>query len=109
MLFKPEHIPMILNGTKTATRRDWKKPMVKVGNDYPVKTQMLSKETHCRIKVLKIYKQKLRYMNDKDAFKEGYYFKDFVEIWKKINGKWDGDLEVYVIEFKLLRGTKHST
>ena len=101
MLFKQEHKEMILNGTKTATRRIWKKPRVKVGGIYKCKTKMLSKDYFAKIEVVKLYQQKLIEMNDNDAFKEGYYFKDFVEIWKKINGKWNGDQEVYVIEFKL--------
>ena len=72
MLFRTEHIPMILNETKTATRRIWKKPMVKVGNIYKCRTKMLSKEYFAEIRVLKLYKQRLGKMYQSDARKEGY-------------------------------------
>ena len=107
MLFKESHIPMILNGTKTATRRNWAKPYVIVGHSYPVKTKMLSKETHCRIKVLKVFKQKLKEMTQADCIKEGYFGrKEFQIIWEKINGFWNPEMEVYVIEFEKVEGEK---
>ena len=82
MIFKPEHKEMILNETKTATRRVWKKPMVKVGGIYKCKLKMLSKEYFAKIKVTKLYKQKLRDMKEKDAKKEGYHsLKKFFSIW----------------------------
>lgn len=103
MLFKPEHKDMILNGTKTATRRNWKKPMVKVGGIYKCKLQMLSKDYFAKIKVIKLYKQYLWEIKRKDALKEGYNsLSDFREIWIKINGGWNSNMKVYVIEFALL-------
>jgi len=107
MLFKPEHKDMILNGTKTATRRNWKKPMVKVGGIYKCKLQMLSKEYFAKIKVIDLYKQELGCMTEEDANKEGYKsLFDFWEIWNKINGNWIEKQEVYVIEFKLIKEVK---
>lgn len=105
MLFKPEHIKMILAGTKTATRRDWKKPMVKVGGVYKVKTKMLSNEYHCKIKVLKLYKQQLGNMTLEDVIKEGYQtWIDFREIWVKINYFFAPKKVVDVVEFELYKG-----
>jgi hypothetical protein len=103
MLFKPEHIKMILEGTKTATRRNWKKRMVmvRVGGIYKVKTKMLSKEYACTIRVLKLYKQRLGDMEHEDAVKEGYKnTHDFCRMWIKINGHWDSTNIVEVIEFE---------
>ena len=101
MLFKLEHKEMILKGTKTATRRDWKKPMVKVGGIYKCKLKMLSKEYFALIKVTKFYKQRLGDMTNKDAKKEGYNsLREFYNIWIQINGDFNPQ-EVYVIEFKL--------
>jgi len=104
MLFKPEHKEMILNGTKTATRRIWKKPMVKTGGIYKCKTKMFSKEFFAKIKVTKIFKQQLVDMTFEDLKKEGYKTtEEFIGIWEKINGRgsFEGDIEVDVIEFKL--------
>lgn len=104
MLFKPEHKQMILNGTKTATRRVWKKPMVKVGGIYKAKLKMLSKDYFAKIKVTQFYTQRLRKMNESDCRKEGYNsLGEFVDIWIKINGKWNPDLFVDVIEFEVVK------
>lgn len=108
MLFKPEHKDMILKGTKTATRRAWKKPMVKVGNIYKAKLKMISKKYFTRIKVTKLFKQKLRDMNIRDFHKEGYKtFWGFKKVWIKINKSWNPYLEVYVIEFEVVGRRKN--
>lgn len=104
MLFKPEHKEMILLGNKTSTRRDWKRPMVKVGNVYKAKLKMLSKDYFAEIKVLKIYRQKLGDMTQDDCQKEGYfYIVDFKRVWIAINGFWNPEKEIYVIEFEVLK------
>jgi len=104
MIFRPEHIKMILEGKKTATRRIWKKPMVKVGGIYKVKAVMLSKVYHCRIKVNFLYHQRLGAMTLEDAKKEGYdSLEAFQDIWIAINGEYDLHLIVDVVEFELVR------
>jgi len=104
MLFKPEHKEMILEGNKTATRRVWKRPMVKVGGIYKAKLKMLSKDYFAKIKVTKLFKQGLYFMTNDDAKKEGYRnIDDFAKIWIKINGEWNPNLIVYVIEFEVLK------
>jgi hypothetical protein len=103
MLFKKEHQEMILNGTKTATRRVWKKPMVKVGGVYKAKLQMLSKDYFAKIKVTRLYKQGLYFITEEDARKEGYHnIEEFSKIWIKINGEWNPNLIVYAIEFEVV-------
>lgn len=103
MLFKPEHKWMILNKVKTQTRRAWKKPMVKVGGIYKCKLKLFDKDYFAKIKVTKLYKQKLGDMSREDCKKEGYNAMSFVKIWKDINGSWNPDLEVYVVEFKVIK------
>ena len=103
MLFRPKHKHMILIGKKTATRRVWKRPMVKIGGIYKCKTKMLSKDYFAKIKVIKLFKQKLVDMYGDDFSKEGYMsYNEFKEVWEEINGKWNDKQEVYVIEFALL-------
>ncbi len=107
MLFKPEHKEMILNGTKTATRRDWKKPMVKVGGIYKAKLKMLSEDYFAKIKVTKLYQECLYNMTQEDARKEGYLDLDsFKMVWKKINKGFDKFEKVYVIEFEKVEEKK---
>lgn len=107
MLFKQKHKELILNGTKTATRRIWKKPMVKVGGIYKCKTKMLSKEYFAKIEVIKLYLQKLGKVMTEDAKKEGYKsIVDFYRVFEEINGMINMNQIVYVIEFKLWRKNK---
>ncbi len=104
MIFKPEHKKMILDGNKTATRRIWKKPMVKVGGVYKAKLKMLSTDYFAKIKVKKLYKQRLCDMTDKDANKEGYdTVTAFKHIWIEINSSWDDNCVVDVIEFEIIK------
>jgi len=101
MLFKKEHEEMILNGTKTATRRIWKKPRVKINGIYKAKLKMLSTDYFAKIRVLRLYKQQLGDMTVGDPQKEGYpTLQAFRNIWIKINGSWDDALVVDVIEFE---------
>lgn len=106
MLFKPEHKKMILNGTKTATRRAWKKPMVKEGGIYKAKLKMLSKDYFAKILVTKLYQQEIIDMSFEDVKKEGYNTaEEFDEIFKKINkikGDLDTDIRVWVVEFEVI-------
>lgn len=103
MLFKPEHVEMIRSGRKIQTRRVWKRPMVKVGGIYKVKTKMLSKEYHCLIEVTGLRQETLCQIEHKDAMKEGYgSIPEYMDVWERINGSgsWQPDLEVYVIDFR---------
>ena len=107
MLFKPEHKDMILRRSKTATRRIWKSPRVKIGGVYKAKLQMLSKDYFAKIKVEALYKQALGKMKHVDALQEGYEsLAEFKKIWIEINGSWNANLIVDVIEFELLEGER---
>lgn len=104
MLFKPEHVPMILNDTKTETRRIWKSCHVKVGNVYQAKTQMISKDFFAKIKVLKVWQEKLSDITEESAKREGYptrevYFQKFDEI----NGNTPLWTVVYAIRFERVK------
>ncbi len=104
MLFKQEHKGMILKGTKTVTRRIWKKPRVKIGGIYKAKLKMLSKEYFAKIKVINYCKKELGDMTDEDAQKEGYPdIMAFHDVWIKINGTWNDNQIVDVIEFQLVK------
>jgi len=77
--------------------------MAKVGGVYKVKTKMISKEYHCLIEVTAMRKEKLRLITEADAKREGYEsIWRYISVWEHINGSWDGDLEVYVIDFRII-------
>ena len=72
ILFRPEHVEPILSGTKTQTRRIWKKPRAKVGSIHLAKTKMLSKDYFARLRILAVYRETLGEISDEDARSEGY-------------------------------------
>jgi hypothetical protein len=71
LLFKPEHVPLILEKTKTETRRIWKKRRCKVGSIHKAKTQMLSKEYFAKLKILDCHKEEFRCITEEGAKAEG--------------------------------------
>lgn len=78
--------------------------MVKVGGIYKAQLKMYSKNYFAKIKVNKLFKQKLCDMTQEDVKREGYNsIQDFQTIWTKINDKWEAEAEPYVIEFEVMR------
>ena len=72
ILFKPQHVEPILAGTKTQTRRIWKKPRAKVGSIHLAKIRMLSKEFFAKLQITAVYTERLGDISTEDAIAEGY-------------------------------------
>lgn len=103
MLFKPEHVEMILDGRKTETRRIWKRRMVKKGGVYKAQTKAYSKEWFAKIEVVDVYLEALCDISVSSIYAEGYDdLQGFIDIWKAINGEWNPHQEVWVIQFKVI-------
>ena len=104
LLFKPEHIEPILAGTKTKTRRIWKRQRVKEGSVQLAKTKMLSTEYFAKLRILGVKKRKLGQMIEAEAEREGYMsLTEYKAAWEKINGtSWDPDQEVLVVSFEVV-------
>lgn len=103
MLFKPEHIKMIEDGNKTATRRIWERWHIKVGGIYPAQVRMYQPKIECPlIRVNNRYLQALGDMTEKDADKEGgYTLNQFIKRFEEITKRtWEPELVVYVGEFE---------
>ena len=101
LIFKKEHILLILEGVKTQTRRRHRRPL-KIGRVYDVKKDWYH-STGIKIRIINAYRQRLEDITPDEAFKEGgYSIKDFISVWKRINSSWDPDEEVLVYEFKLI-------
>ena len=59
--------------------------------------------TEHRIRIDRVYEQRLRDMTEEDAEKEGgYTIEEFMELWGQIVGPWDPEEKVIVYEFKLV-------
>jgi hypothetical protein len=102
LLFKPEHVQPVLSGLKTQTRRVWKKPRVKVGRIYKAKTKLFSKDYFALLRVTGLRKERLGDLSPEDAQAEGgYSIEQFKRIWKEINGSWNPEQEVWVVEFEV--------
>jgi len=103
LLFKPEHVKLILEGKKTQTRRIWKRPRVKVGGVYRAKTKLYSSEYFALIRVTGLHKERLGDISDEDIKKEGYNsLEEFKQAWECIYGSWNPEQEVWVVEFQLI-------
>lgn len=101
LLFKPHHVPLILNDTKTETRRIWGRRRAVPGRVHKAKVKMLSKKVFARLLILDVFPQRLGDMTEADAQAEGGYTlaRYRVEFYR-INGVWDPDLVVSVVKFK---------
>ena len=100
LLWKKAYIPMILSGAKTATRRR-SRPMIKEGGVYYVRTGFFE-HLQERIRVDRLYAQRLGDMTEDDALKEGAKtLGEFIKEWETLSGSWDPEAVVWVAEFHL--------
>ena len=101
LIFKKEHIRLILEGKKTQTRRRHKR-LLKAGKIYNIKSDWVHKTGH-RILITRVYRQRLGEITPEEAMKEGGYTLDeFKQVWIRINGCWEPDEVVVVYEFGLV-------
>jgi len=104
LLFKPEHVEPILAGTKTQTRRIWKRKHANVGAVHLAKTKMLSKEYFAKLEILDVYQEDLLDISDEDAKAEGYLSRDeYLVAFCRINKLGLGDLDnlmAWVVRFR---------
>ena len=88
MLFRQVHVDKILDGTKTQTRRLWKRPHVVIGRVYPVQTKMFGKREEAKawIRVTGVRQEMLAAISVEDALAEGGYTQsEFFQVFGKIN------------------------
>jgi hypothetical protein len=106
ILFKPEHVDIILCGKKTQTRRLGKRRW-KVGALHACYTRPPfakgGAEPFCRVRILSVRREILGYIDDNDVRAEGYGdFAGFLDAFFHINPKASGGLMVWVVEFELV-------
>ena len=99
ILFKPYHVPLILSGRKTQTRRLGKKRW-NVGAVHQAKVSYMAKP-FASIKVKMLWKEKLGQINHVGAIAEGYDdVNAYLEAFEKIYGAADMQQEVWVLVFE---------
>lgn len=112
MLFKPYHIDQIRSGSKTVTRREWKRRQAVAGNVYIATTEMFTpdEEADCYIRATDVFDQPLGEMTDADARREGEYgsLEEFKQGYEKVYGagSWDPEKTVTVVEFEYVGRTR---
>ena len=102
LIFKKEHIELILQGKKTQTRRTHRHSLG-IGGIYDIKRNLYEATGH-KIVITRRYRQRLGDITPEEALKEGgYTVEEFREVWRWINNcAWDPDQVVTVYEFRLL-------
>lgn len=108
ILFQSCHVGPIMAGTKTQTRRIWKRQRCKVGSIHLAKTKMMSKDYFARLKVRAVYQERLGDISEEDSYAEGYpsrfaYWKTFQKINKISDKDFFGMLNtiVWVVRFEV--------
>ena len=108
LLFKPEHIPLIRDGSKTQTRRRWKQCRVKVGSVHQVRVDFRKGgRPVARVRILRTWKERLADISEEDSRAEGCVSpKDFLDHFARIGGlKINGVLMnviVTAVEFEFI-------
>jgi hypothetical protein len=100
MMFKKELLDLVVSGRKTQTRRLHKR-LLKDGRIYALKRSWIE-STGDYIKITRVTHQKLGEVTEEEAGKEGFSsLEEFRNVWIRINGSWDPEMEVVVYDFEL--------
>ncbi|MFA4834944.1 MAG: ASCH domain-containing protein [Dehalococcoidia bacterium] len=100
ILFKPEHVPMILDDTKTQTRRKGKRRW-KVGSVHQAKTNFKKDSTFASVRILAVREELLGCITTEDAKAEGYNsIAEYKEVFIKIYGQWTPEEVIHVVDFE---------
>ena len=109
ILFQPEHIEPILNGTKTQTRRLGKKRW-KVGALRQCQTKLFDNDSvFCKVIIEDVYEQKLVDMSFKDVEAEGYSTHvEYMDAFCRINKikvcemSYIMNIPIWVVKFRVV-------
>jgi hypothetical protein len=112
MIFRPELAAKVIAGEKTATRRRMndnpRSPWWSKGTSYTRGQEFAvqpgrGKASVGKARITRVDREPLRSLTPLDARREGFPTRAaFVEAWKAINGSWDPDELVHVLEFEVL-------
>jgi hypothetical protein len=109
ILFRPEHVPVILAGRKTQTRRLGKKRW-NVGAVHQARTRLFG-EPFALLVIRAVRQERLWSVSDEDVKREGYDTKrDYLDAFARIHrtGKKIADRLVWVVDFTRVRGVSRA-
>jgi hypothetical protein len=105
VIFTAWSIDKINVGEKTETRRVWRRPHVRVGGVYRCRTTRFARadDTHPRIRVLSVRRERLGEITRAGARREGCRsVSEFIALWHLLHGAWTPDIEVTVVRFEVV-------
>jgi ParB family chromosome partitioning protein len=99
MVFNHRHYRAILEGTKTQSTRRRPDPQIQKG------TLVRGAVSHfADLEVMGVERKRLGEMTEIDARREGgYTLAEFRDYWQRVNGEWDPDEIVYLIQFRVAK------
>lgn len=108
ILFKPEHVELILSGRKTQTRRTgrrrWREGSLHACYTRPPFARG-GAEPFCRVKVISVHEKRLLPISWDDVRAEGYDDESYLTVvWDSINGEgsWRSNPLVWVVTFEVV-------
>jgi ParB family transcriptional regulator, chromosome partitioning protein len=99
MVFNHRHYRAILEGTKTQSTRRRPDPQIQKG------ALVRGAVSHfADLEVMGVERKRLGEMTEIDARREGgYTLAEFKDYWQRVNGEWDPDEIVYLIQFRVAK------
>jgi ParB family chromosome partitioning protein len=99
MVFNHRHYRAVLEGTKSQATRRRPDPQIQKGSLVRAAVNHFAD-----LEVMGIVRKRLGEFTEADARREGgYTLPEFREYWQRVNGEWDPDEVVYLIQFKVAR------
>ena len=108
MIFKPELVEKILEGSKTETRRVMKPGETECryepARDYALQPGR-GRRAVGRIAIIEVRRERLGEITHEGALREGFpTVRAFLDYWRRLHGGVDPEQEVWVIRFELVEG-----
>jgi ParB family chromosome partitioning protein len=99
IVFNHRHYKAVVEGVKTQTTRRRPDPQIQEG------TIVRAAVSHfADLEVTRVKRKRLGEFTESDARREGgYTLAEFRDYWRRVNGEWNPDEVVYLIEFEVAR------